>query len=127
VVQIRIRFRFIISLSPDLDTAKYLDPDPDLVIQIQNAGYHYQHIKITDTVTVRYVKRCFFKKAAQLVKSDKCKQPRNTCFYGMVLTTRMTCDSMTTPVRLWSATCIFAKNQSVTTALPTIQYTVYGK
>jgi hypothetical protein len=75
--------------------SRHIDSDPKCWVTA-NKNYWY-----------RYCTVC--KIAFQLVKTDTCKQPRNTCFYGMVLTTRMTCNSMTTPVRLWSATCIFAK------------------
>ncbi len=39
VVQICMDQKQIInSLNPDPDTAKFLDPDPDILIQIRNAG-----------------------------------------------------------------------------------------
>jgi hypothetical protein len=75
--------------------SRHIDSDPKCWVTA-NKNYWY-----------RYCTVC--KIAFQLVKTDTCKQPRNTCFYGMVLTTRMTCNSMPTPVRLWSATCILAQ------------------
>ncbi len=90
--------------------SRHIDSDPKCWVTA-NKNYWY-----------RYCTVC--KIAFQLVKTDTCKQPRNTCFYGMVLTTRMTCNSMLTPVRLWSATCIFA--QEAVSHHSTAYNTVYG-